>query len=127
MVGLAQWSAHAQTAAINSPDSSGYIRNYSGTVGFEFSLNGTVPLYSLGALDLGVSSTPEVGIFDTDGNLLASATVVVSGASNDQNQFDYSTALSFSHGFTGTLAANTDYIIGLDGTTAKFYNRLYSR
>jgi hypothetical protein len=124
LAGITPLTAQAQTPAITSLGTGSARMDFQGTVGFKFSLSAAETLDSLGVLDLGQSATVEVGIYDySTGDLLADADVVVPGTTLDTDSFDYSPLLTFSNNFTGTLAANTDYVIGADVSTEHFLDQ----
>ena len=117
---LAAGTLPAQTAALTSPGS-GSASSASQAIGYTFTLSSPQSLDSLGLYDTGLSvTTQEVGIWNASGTLLASADVDVTAAGT--GSFVYSTAITDSMGFTGTLSASTDYTIGTYGSAGLLYD-----
>ena len=85
---------------------------YSGseyTLGFEFSVAEDTTIVALGAYDSGqdgLNGTAEVGLWDTSGNLLASATVPTGTAGTLVNDFRFASIAPYA------LTAGVQYIIG---------------
>jgi hypothetical protein len=89
------------------------------TVGFEFTANSTFTIDSLGYFDAnqnGLQDSHDIGIFDTSGTLLTSATVLSGTASSLDGKFRYANISSF------TLNAGQTYRIGGSSTSADGYN-----
>jgi len=102
-------AAHAQTAAINltTPGEEYSASPY--TLGFEFSVNSSTTITALGVYDSGgtaLGAPAEVGIWDTSGDLLASATVPSGTGGTLDGLFRYTSISGFN------AVAGTDYIIG---------------
>jgi len=124
-------SAQAQTAALSNVTNTGFGRltGYGGVVGFQFNLDSAVNLNALGlyvapnGATLGQETT--IGIWDSTGALLAEADFTID-PNAPLNDFVYSTNLSFTNGFNGTLSAGTTYEVGslgftVDGTVTSSY------
>ena len=79
--------------------------NGSWTLGFEFTPTVNINVTALGSyFQAGVTSGHDVGLWDTSGNLLASTTVVGSGAGSDGFQYAAISPM--------TLLAGTSYVVG---------------
>jgi hypothetical protein len=88
------------------------------TLGFEFSSSTNISVTSLEVYDSGMgllSSSATVGIWDTSGDLLTSATVPSGSSAND----GYFSSVSIT---PLNLTAGTDYVVGayLDGTASSY-------
>ncbi len=93
------------------------------SIGFTFTLSQDEPLFSLGSLDLSSSAVAvPVDLYDSSNTLLASATVPVLGTSLDYDNFDYTSLITLSNGFNGTLVAGTTYYVVEDASANQYTN-----
>lgn len=103
-----QVPASAQTPVLSLSSDGGVLSGYDGTLGWEFTVNSTVNLTAFGFFNDGgaISTSHQVGLWDTSGNLLTSGTVGPSASDTTIGLFDYSTTAPY------TLQAGTTYVIG---------------
>ena len=102
--------ALANTPAVNIDNSTGIgLGNPPFTLGWKFSTNSAISVTGLGVFDDsqdGLAESHEVGIWNSNGNLLASTTVAIGTTDPLINQFRYSSIIPI------TLAAGQDYFVG---------------
>lgn len=84
-------------------------------LGFEFIANQTLDVVALGSLTAGIGGSPvQVGLWNSSGNLLASA--AVTGSSTTLNQFSYTSVAPVQ------LTAGSTYFVASVGYTAYGWN-----
>ena len=83
-----------------------------------------ITINALGVQDtgaVGITGNVPVGLWNAAGTTLYATAIVPSGTAGTLLNGYYYTAATFSNGFTGTLAANTQYLIGAVSTTGGAY------
>ena len=95
--------------ALNFAYDGGYSNGYSGTLGWQFTVNQNLSVTALGLYNAGltITDTHQVGIFDAAGSLIASGTVGPTSSDTVSGYFDYSaiTPVTLIAGNTYTAAA----------------------
>jgi len=109
-------TAFTFTGGTARTDFAGYTIGYGFTTGSSAVTLASLGYYGGSAPVSGLTENHEVGLFTTGGTQLADATVAA-GTAVTANNFAFTTSVTDLSGFTGTLAANTSYVLaGFTGT-----------
>jgi hypothetical protein len=109
--------ARAQTVALSFSNDGGFTNGFTGTLGWEFTVNSTENLIDFGFYNNGgtIATSHQVGLWDASGDLLTSGTVGPSAADTTIGYFDYSPTTPY------TLQAGDTYIIGTLLSSSDFF------
>ena len=103
-------TAFTFTGGTARTDFAGYTIGYGFTTGSSAVTLASLGYYAGSAPVSGLTENHEVGLFTTGGTQLADATVAAGTVAAADN-FAFTTSVTDPSGFTGTLAANTSYVL----------------
>ena len=103
-------TAFTFTGGTARTDFAGYTIGYGFTTGSSAVTLASLGYYGGSAPVSGLTENHEVGLFTTGGTQLADATVAAGTVATADN-FAFTTSVTDLSGFTGTLAANTSYVL----------------